>query len=247
MSVWSYIPWKFWVHNRISGSSRSQGQSVRTSIGSSFQRRVIERLATGIQQICDTANTENIEALTQEFRTGFNANAHERFAALVRNTAYSGMAFTFSFSPEWPVPSRLNQTSEFSVGPKHVEIAQAAAQVLRGKDPDVPRQVSGPVVRLQNESDPSDLTPATEEGEISVLYDSPRLRPNTRQDHAHAGRISQSGRCAPTRSFHYAEWLADPQRPLLVPAATDDDSDWWTKWPWVIETRHGKQKAKTAL
>ena len=138
-----------------------------------FERRVIERLATGIQHICDAADAENIEPLKRDFQTGFNANGFERFAFLVRNTAYSGMAFTFSFSPEWPVQQRLRASSEFTVGPKHVEIARAAAYALRAEQPDVPRLVSGPVVRLQNESDPSDLTPSTEEGEISVLYDSP--------------------------------------------------------------------------
>jgi hypothetical protein len=138
-----------------------------------FERRVIERLATGIQQVCDAARTENTESLKQAFRTGFSANGYERFATLVRNTAYSGMAFTFAFSPEWPVPPRLNQVAEFIVGPRHVEIARAAADALRGDPIEIPLQVSGPVVRLQNEADPSDLTPATEEGEISVLYDSP--------------------------------------------------------------------------
>jgi hypothetical protein len=137
-----------------------------------FERRVVERLATGIQQICDAAMTENLESLRQAFHTGFSANSYDRFASLVRNTAYSGMAFTFSFSPEWPVQPRLDQFVEFVVGPKHVEIARSAADALRGDPVEIPLQVSGPVVRLQNESDPSDLTPLTEEGEISILYDS---------------------------------------------------------------------------
>ncbi|HEV2698123.1 MAG TPA: hypothetical protein VGU90_09040, partial [Terriglobales bacterium] len=137
-----------------------------------FERRVIERLATGIQQVCDAAKTDNIDPLKQAFRTGFSANGYDRFATLVRNTAYSGLAFTFSFSPEWPVQPRLDQFLELVVGPKHIEIARAAADALRGDPVEIPLQVSGPVVRLENESDPSDLTPMTEEGEISILYDS---------------------------------------------------------------------------
>lgn len=134
-----------------------------------FERRVVQRLATGIQQICDAVRADDITPLREGFRTGFSANGHERFASLIRNTAYIGMSFRFSFSPEWAVMQRLSQTLEFSVGPKHVDVAYAAASFLRGESREVPINIHGMVVRLQNEADPSDLSAPTGEGEISVL------------------------------------------------------------------------------
>src|SRR5262249_44084342 len=95
--------------------------------------------------------------------------ACDRFAALVYQTAYSGMSFAFAFSPEWGVPNQLRRT-EFFVGPKHVDMARAAAESLRGESLEIPIEVYGTVVRLQNEADPSDLSTITDEGEISVLY-----------------------------------------------------------------------------
>ncbi len=135
-----------------------------------FERRVIQRLAIGIQQVCEAVKVDDLKPLVQGFRTGFGANGCERFATLIHGTAYSGMSFAFSFSPEWSTPDRLAQTAEFFVGPKHVDVARAAAQVLRGELLEIPKDVYGLVVRLQNEADPSDLTPPTGEGEISVLY-----------------------------------------------------------------------------
>jgi len=134
-----------------------------------FERRVLQRLAIGIQQICDAVRSDDLAPLRDGFRSGFSANGCERFAWLVRNTAYSGMSFGFSFSPEWAVPHKLSQGAEFTVGPKHVEMASAAASFLRGDSREIPIDINGMVVRLQNEADPSDLSAPTGEGEISVL------------------------------------------------------------------------------
>jgi hypothetical protein len=135
-----------------------------------FERRVVQRLAIGIQQVCEAVNADNLTPLVNGFRSGFSANGCEQFATLIRSTAYSGMSFAFSFSPEWPVPENLRQAAEFFVGPKHVDFARAAAQALRGESLEIPTDVYGTVVRLQNEADPSDLTASTGEGEISVLH-----------------------------------------------------------------------------
>ena len=135
-----------------------------------FERRVVQRLAIGIQQVCEAVNAGDPKPLIDGFRNGFSANGCERFAALIQNTAYSGMSFAFSFSPEWAVPEKLKRTAEFFVGPKHIDMSRAAAQALRGESLEIPTDVHGLVVRLQNEADPSDLSAATGEGEISVLH-----------------------------------------------------------------------------
>jgi hypothetical protein len=81
------------------------------------------------------------------------------------------MSFGFAFSPQWAVPHNLKTSIEFSVGPRHVEMARAAAEKLRGESEPADAEIFGTVVRLQNEADPSDLSVIMGEGEISVLYD----------------------------------------------------------------------------
>lgn len=137
-----------------------------------FERRVVQRLAIGIQHVCESVDSADVAPLVNGFKNGFGANGCDRFAALIQNTAYSDMSFGFAFSPEWKLPSNLKASVEFRVGPRHVEMARAAADALRGESLETPADVSGMVVRLQNEDDPSDLTALMGEGEISVLYSS---------------------------------------------------------------------------
>jgi hypothetical protein len=137
-----------------------------------FERRVVQRLALGIQHVCESVEHEDVKPLVEGFKDGFGANGCDRFASLVRSTAYSGMYFGFLFSPEWKLPEGLRTDMQFVVGPKHVEMARAAADALRGESLETRADVSGQVVRLQNEADPSDLSAIMGEGEISILYSS---------------------------------------------------------------------------
>ena len=137
-----------------------------------FERRVVERLAIGIRQISEAVASDDITPVVKGFLTGFGANACDRFATLIHDTAYSGMSFIFSFSSEWLPPKDLDPSFEFYVGPQHVEAAREAARALYGDAVERPTQVHGTVVRLQNEADPTDLSPQTGEGEISVLFSS---------------------------------------------------------------------------
>lgn len=137
-----------------------------------FERRVVQRLALGIKHVVEAVDSNDVRPLVDGFRNGFGANGCEKFANLIHSTAYSGMAFGFTFSPEWKVPEALRPSVEYSVGPRHVEMARAAAQALRGESLETPVDITGTVVRLQNEADPSDLTSLMGEGEISVLYSS---------------------------------------------------------------------------
>jgi hypothetical protein len=137
-----------------------------------FERRVVQRLAIGIQRLSEAVRADDPRPAVEGFKVGFSANGFEQFATLVHQTAYSGMAFEFNFSPEWTLPPELRRHSEFFVGPRHVEMARAAANSLRGESLELLTEISGLVVRLQNESDPSDLLARTGEGEVAILYSS---------------------------------------------------------------------------
>jgi hypothetical protein len=140
-----------------------------------FERRVIERLARGVSAICEAVDTDDTAALIANVKTGFSANACEQFAKLVEETAPGGLAFSFAFSPEWRAPAELSQMKEFVVGPRHIEITKAAAKVLRSQTMPRAEKVFGRVVRLANDSDPSDLLNVMGEREIAIHWSSEEL------------------------------------------------------------------------
>ena len=135
-----------------------------------FNRRVMERLVRGIRSVCEAVATDDTAALVANARTGFNANACEQFATLVTDTSPGSLLFGFSFSPEWQAPADLTQAGEFTVGPRHVEVTRAAAQVLRQQVLPRSENVTGRVIRLESNADPSNLLNPKGEREIIVQW-----------------------------------------------------------------------------
>lgn len=164
-----------------------------------FERLVIERFARGMQSLCDAVRKGDPATLVAEAKFGFSANAHEQLANLIEETSPGGMGFAFSFSPEWVAPPELSKTTEFSVGQTHVEVSRTAAKLLRTEFVPRPEKVFGRVVRLESESDPSDLLNPTGEREIAIQWSSAdlgdiqvRVRLGPR-DYLHAVKAHASG------------------------------------------------------
>jgi len=140
-----------------------------------FERRVIMRLARGIQTICDAVRGEDPAPAIERMSSGFSANVFEQFADLVEKTSHSGMNFSFLFSPEWAVPEELGTSPEFWVGPAHVETSRLAARLLRDQPLSRPEEVFGRIIRLQNETDPTDLFDRTGDRQVVVQWASEDL------------------------------------------------------------------------
>jgi len=109
-----------------------------------------------------TGSSRSIDNLAAD--GGFNAAGHLK-SGVRPDVAPSGVGFGFLFSPEWPTPN----FGELWVGPQHVEISRVAAKTMREQTPMQPLEVSGRIIRLQNEADPQDLLDETHEREI-VIY-----------------------------------------------------------------------------
>lgn len=109
--------------------------------------------------------------ITSAVNSGFSANACEQFADLIDVVSPAGLTFTFDLSPEWAVDRSMDGAA-FLVTAAHGEACRSAARELRWYDTAVPVDVAGRVVRLQNQTDPSDLTSQTGEHEIVVLWSS---------------------------------------------------------------------------
>lgn len=135
-----------------------------------FERRVIQRLASGIGALCRAVEKDDPDPLLAGVGSGLNANSYEQLADLVDNTAQNGLAFAFSFSPEWAAPAEIPATAEFRVGPRHVELSKSVAKTLRSRAEPRDERVVGRIMRLQSQVDPSDLLDVTGEREVVILW-----------------------------------------------------------------------------
>lgn len=133
-----------------------------------FERRVIQRLAQGIEVVQKAVTTEDPDLVVNGFGSGFSANMCEEFAELIQDTAPGGIGFGFLFSPEWPAP----KLDELWVGPQHVEMSLLAAKTMREQTPLQPMEIFGRITRLQNEANPQDLLDQTHEREIVISWKS---------------------------------------------------------------------------
>jgi hypothetical protein len=88
---------------------------------------------------------------------------------LIDNVNPAGLGFSFDLSPAWGFAREMHSAT-FSVNGGHAEICRSAARELRRDDADIPANVSGRIVRLQNQTDPTDLNSRTGEHEVLVVW-----------------------------------------------------------------------------
>jgi hypothetical protein len=136
-----------------------------------FERRVLQRFARGISTVVQAVDADSTTPITSAVNSGFSANGCEQFADLIDAVSPAGLKFAFDLSPEWAVDRSMNG-AVYLVTATHGEACRSAARELRRDDTAVPVDVAGRVVRLQNQTDPSDLTSQTGEHEIVVLWSS---------------------------------------------------------------------------
>jgi hypothetical protein len=134
-----------------------------------FERRVIQRLARGIHHVVAANAAQNLKLITEAVGTGLSANGCELLAELIERVSPGGVTFSFDLSPAWNIAREMDSTS-FSVDIAHAEVCRSAARELRRDDTRIPVDMSGRVVRLQNQTDPTDLSSQTGEHEIMVLW-----------------------------------------------------------------------------
>ncbi len=141
-----------------------------------FERLVMERFARGVRSVCNAVNTGETKDLIENAKKGFGANSFEQFAKLIEETSPGGMEFDFFFSPEWRPASDLRERQQLLVGPQHAEMSKAAAKLLRRQFKPRPGEtVFGRVVRLANDSDPSDLMNPLGDREVEIAWGSEDL------------------------------------------------------------------------
>ena len=136
-----------------------------------FERRVIQRFARGIANAMSAADAGDTKPIVDSVNSGFGANACEQFADLIDSVSPGGLTFAFDLSPEWSIDRAMDGTL-YTVTAAHSEVCRSAARELRRDDTAVQVDIAGRVVRLQNQTDPTDLTSQTGEHEIVILWSS---------------------------------------------------------------------------
>jgi hypothetical protein len=140
-----------------------------------FERRVMERFARGIADLNTAVESNDTKPMVEGSKTGFSANVCEQLAQLVENTAGSGLILGFKFSPEWRTSVGVVPMDEYKIGPRHIEVMEAAAKALRQQAPPTLGTVFGRVTKLQTDADPSDLLNPSGQREVEIQWLSPDL------------------------------------------------------------------------
>jgi hypothetical protein len=136
-----------------------------------FERRVLQRFARGISSVVDAVSARTTAPIVNSVNVGFSANGCEQFADLIEAVSPVSLKFSFDLSPAWSLDRSMDGT-EFVVSASHAELCKSAARELRRDDTSTEVNVAGRVVRLQNQTDPTDLTSQTGEHEIVILWSS---------------------------------------------------------------------------
>jgi hypothetical protein len=136
-----------------------------------FERRVVQRIARGLNTIQLAEASGNPGLIAENFRTGFNANMCDALVDLVHETS-DRLRFEIAWSPEWQPSSDILQNATFAIKPSTVELVRDAAASLRRVDPARNYTVLGQVIRLKSEHNPADLLDLSSPREIVIQWSS---------------------------------------------------------------------------
>jgi hypothetical protein len=120
-----------------------------------FERRVVQRLARGFQILDVASRNQDASILTNNFRTGMNANMFDEIIDMFFRTKTSSIVYSFTWSPEIRAPSNLQQSSQFELGPMQIEIMKDASSSLRTQESQRQKTVYGLVTKLKSEKHPT--------------------------------------------------------------------------------------------
>lgn len=139
-----------------------------------FERRVIQRLTSGIGAISAAVERNSLAPAVNNIQPSLSANGFDILADMVQE-AGTRLNLSFSLSREWISVSSQSRVSEFEITPRHLEVAREAAIALRRRSFDEEVTIVGEVITLRNESNPAHLTKDAENREVSVNWKSPDL------------------------------------------------------------------------
>jgi len=135
-----------------------------------FERRVMQRIARGLKTVQIAVTEQDPGPITSHFRTGLSANMCEELAEIADSVKGERLGFEFAFSPEWRVSPDIVVGERYDISTAHVELIVDAAKRLRLQEFERNRTITGRVIRLKSENDPSNLLNPIGSREIAIFW-----------------------------------------------------------------------------
>ncbi|HEV7274863.1 MAG TPA: hypothetical protein VGN80_01090 [Devosiaceae bacterium] len=120
-----------------------------------FERRVVERIARGIQAIERSYTTGDPEVLERGVAAGLNINMLEDFTSLVADSTASKITFSFVLTPAWAPSYQLPSATEISQDV--LPLIDRVVSSLRPPIKPVTETIIGQVIMLHTREIPTDL------------------------------------------------------------------------------------------
>lgn len=123
---------------------------IELEIEEPFERKVIRRLARGVNRLNEAVAQEDTSLITQGFMDGLNANMLDDLIFLHNAAKLTQITFDFNWSPELPEREFVTDFN-FVLNRRKVEIAEAASFELRKTSKPVVETLTGYVTDLHTD------------------------------------------------------------------------------------------------
>jgi hypothetical protein len=120
-----------------------------------FERRVMERLYRGIDQLRQASESRDLSPVVTNYTTGLSANMCDALLEITRSATNQEVVFAVDWSPKVPADRELlSQSQGISIGQSAVEYLEAASKQLRRLEESRSITIDGRVVLLKSDSQP---------------------------------------------------------------------------------------------
>lgn len=141
---------------------------VSESEDAPFERRVVERIATGLSLYNEATVTQDIGVITGR-TDGFNANMCDALADVIDETEVSRMIIAITPSPEWR-SALLSDLPPVILERKNIDLLRDAAKSMRVDEDPRPVKVVGRIRRVETDGNPADLAEDNSSREIEINW-----------------------------------------------------------------------------
>lgn len=121
-----------------------------------FERRVMERMYRGIQDVQRATEERNLSPIIHDYTAGLNANMCDALLEISDNATDLQVSFRMDWSPKIPANAKLSGENPevATIGPESIEYLQSASKQLRRLEESRPVTIEGRVVLLKSDSEP---------------------------------------------------------------------------------------------
>ena len=135
-----------------------------------LERRVMERIATGLLMVDIAARTQDSLPLIEGYADGFNANMCNAIVEISEHSP-NPVQYSVKWSRKLPVSQGVNVVNDIQIDHSHIEYLKRARDLLKKRKPEYHR-IEGRVIGLSSLDDPqSDDVPNSERSIVVLRTD----------------------------------------------------------------------------